>query len=226
MICSENFQYYVSGALIKVHNFHECFYKSMKNNYSYFQYRDFMYKQECEVFSEIPQKTKQSKYTTKPIFHRNCQIKYTPRKVVINTFHSSIYLSSCIKSLEKSDFFNYHDGSDLLIVSSGYNENKITKIKIKELCHDCISNSRIVLVKQKKNNLDLTGLNSLQYYKDHPLISSGSYLYVLDSTTFDKHFPLAFDSFVFYRKTMYSVPLPNSNIVFFENNNYVQRPEL
>jgi hypothetical protein len=106
-------------------------------------------------------------------------------KLVINSnFFYKKALNILFRSLKKVNFTRFED---IILVISQY-ENFSPRIKkIKEVT-DLSYDNEITVVGMAMNNFDYTAYHALYTWRYHPLIIDKSYLYILDTTTFDPSF--------------------------------------
>merc|ERR1712196_271308 len=83
------------------------------------------------------------------------------------------------------------------------------------------SRTLVVRIRLKLGSHDLHGFHALWLWRDHVLVRSLGYFYVLDSVTVQPYFSEVFDDYSRLladrsaRDIIYTVPCPNSNIAVF-----------
>lgn len=131
-------------------------------------------------------------------------------KLVINSNVYYNFPATCLlNSLKRNNFGRMND--IILVISESTDDVPVSK-KIDML------NCSITIVKTKDNMFDWSGFNILHEYKEHPLIASDSYFYLLDSSTVGPNFQKRFE---YYEKLLSNSRFimapqrPNSNICVF-----------
>ena len=73
----------------------------------------------------------------------------------------------------------------------------------------------ITLIKVKINNYDLNGFYALNKYKNHELVKSNYYIYILDTCTFTHMFNEIFNYFILNDKNLFITSPPGSCLMIF-----------
>lgn len=134
-------------------------------------------------------------------------------KIVINSnIHYKKPISILLKSLFDSGFSNF---DDVIIVRSQSVDKEPCRVCAKEVCPELPDHVNVVLIEMEMNNFDYNAYHALNLYKDNFLIKDDSYLYVLDTSTFDADFGEKYKNIRVGPSTVLTYNTPHSNICAF-----------
>ena len=135
-------------------------------------------------------------------------------KLVINSHVNYKYpLKIFLNSLLDSGFTNLKD--IILVISGAPTQIAPRIINAKQLC-DSFPDIELCIIEMQINNFDYTGYHALHLYKDDPMILDTSYLYVLDTCTFDLDFGEKYKTFKIKHRGVATCAAPHSNICMFD----------
>lgn len=137
------------------------------------------------------------------------------KKIIIN---SNLYYSKPLELLLSSLIdIGFTSFLDVVIVRGQCEKNEApTVVKISDITN-LNSDSSVVLVNMELNNFDYTGYHALHLYQNDPLISADWYMYVLDTSSFEKYFMYFISNANLLHKEIVVSPCPHSNICAFGN---------
>jgi len=135
-------------------------------------------------------------------------------KIVIN---SNINYSRPVKTLFKSlvDIgFDRIENDVVLVVSQSEVQKPPKKNNLREVFADA-PDLEVCVIGMEMNNFDYSGYHALHLYGDDPLVKDDSYLYVLDTSTFDESFKDKYSDISPGKSCVKTCWRPHSNICAF-----------
>lgn len=138
-------------------------------------------------------------------------------KIVINTnTHYRQPLTYLLRSILAANFNRYED--IIVVISESVADTTPAMEPLRNIA-DIDSDEQVVVIRLCINNFDYAGFNALHLFKNHPLIYSERYFYLLDSSSveFDFYDKIMRFNNIQTNQLVVNGPLACSNVIIFGN---------